>query len=64
MTPYQTAFLALIGQRDTLYLQLAMVVLTGLSWYRLWLRRYFNLALAATSLLFLAAWGWGVYQIQ
>jgi hypothetical protein len=59
MTAYYSAWLILIQQRDTLYLQLFAVAATGLTLYqiyrRLWPRWAFSAALAAHALLVLAA---------
>lgn len=63
MTPYQQAFLDLINQRDTLYLQLLATAAVGFFWYRLWLWRIANLARAGALLLFGLAWLWGVWQL-
>lgn len=63
MTPYQQAFLDLMHQRDTMYLQLLAVVVVGFSWYALWLKRMWKLCFAAGLFLFGAAWVWGLIQL-
>lgn len=63
MTAYQQAFLELMHQRDTMYLQLAVVVIVALFWYRLWLKRLWKLVAIAALGLFGLAWLWGVWQL-
>lgn len=63
MTPYQEAFLQLINQRDTLYLQLLAAAAVGFFWYRLWLWRIWKWSAAAVVFLFGLAWLWGVWHL-
>jgi hypothetical protein len=64
MTSYQHAWLTLIQQRDTFYLELLFAVLVGLSWH--WLGKKFicpviidRIALGGSALLVGLGLAWG-----
>lgn len=63
MTPYQQAFLELMLQRDTMYLQLLAAVVVAFAWYRLWLKQMWKWCFAAGLFGFGAAWVWGIVQL-
>jgi hypothetical protein len=63
MTSYQQAFLELIQQRDTLYVELFVIVLVSWAWYRLWLKPFFKLVLGTACLGVVLALLWGLYQL-
>lgn len=63
MTNYQNAFLELMQQRDTLYMELFLVVLVSWAWYRLWLKRFFKPVVATAFFVVGLAWFWGLWQL-
>ena len=63
MTDYRQNFVELIAQRDSLYVQLLIASAVGYSWYRLFLRRLFWLALILAGLILAGAVAWGLWQL-
>jgi hypothetical protein len=63
MTPYYDAWIDLIRQRDIFYLEILAAAITGYSWYRLWLWRFFRWSLILAILAVIAGLLWGLYQL-
>jgi hypothetical protein len=61
MTPYHDAWIDLIRQRDTFYLEILAAAVTVYAWYRLWLRRFFRWCLGLALLIIIAGLLWGLY---